>query len=535
MKKNIHILLASALLIGATSCEDFLQKDPPASPSQSIFWQQKSDFASALAGTYSVMHESVFSVILPCMDGITDNAVVQHNEGTYGWAKTIAQGDLTPNQGGFVSEIYAKSYLGIARVHILLEQLENYTGTDISADEKKYMVAQCMALRGYFYSWLYECYKEVPVVANSLDMSTMYQPKSTREQVLARIVEDYDAAITGGLKDELYSTSGRFTISAVKALKARVLLFNAYDANGIADKTKMTDIVTLLQSIEGEYELASSTRKNFVKADQIASKEIMFSVRYLKPNLTHLGDIYYGTWNTLDPTRSLVDAFECTDGKKWSESPMAVRPDETILYSTGTEDEKKVEREKLFQHRDIRLIEAIGHSGKLHFPEGNDMEYPAGGNMSLTGLNLMKLLQPTDEPPVYGVNSDAEFIIMRYAHVLLMLAEAENEAHGATDVALNAINEVRERSGQPKILAGISQGDLRERIRNEWRVETCLEGLRYFQLKRWKLMETLVNGQEDPAMKGYIKVYEPAFEFFPIPQGEIDKAGGILVQDPAYQ
>lgn len=46
MKKNIHILLAATLLFGATSCEDFLQKDPPSSPSQSVFWQKKSDFES---------------------------------------------------------------------------------------------------------------------------------------------------------------------------------------------------------------------------------------------------------------------------------------------------------------------------------------------------------------------------------------------------------------------------------------------------------------------------------------------------------
>ena len=64
MKKNIHILLAATLLFGATSCEDFLQKDPPSSPSQSVFWQKKSDFESALAGTYSVMYSGVFSQIM---------------------------------------------------------------------------------------------------------------------------------------------------------------------------------------------------------------------------------------------------------------------------------------------------------------------------------------------------------------------------------------------------------------------------------------------------------------------------------------
>lgn len=533
MKKNIHILLASALLIGATSCEDFLQKDPPASPSQNIFWQKKSDFDSALAGTYSVMHESVFSTIIPCFDGMTDNAIVQHDEDTYGRSKTIAQGDLTPNQTGYVTAIYEKSYVGIARVHILLEQLDKYTGTDISADQKKYIVAQCKALRGYFYSWLYECYKEVPVITNSLDMSTMYQPKATRQQMLARVLEDYGEAIAN-LKDEPYSLSGRFTVSAVKALKAKLLLFDAYDSNGKADAAKMAEIVTLLQSISG-YELDGSVRELFLSDKQETSKEIMFSVRFLRPNLTHSIDIYFGTWNTIDPTRDLVDAFECTDGKKWGESSLTEYPDEAVLYSqASTAEAKMAEREKLFKNRDIRLIQAIGHSGILSFPEGQTITYGAG-NASLTGLNLMKLIQPSNVEPDYSTVSDADIVIMRYAHVLLMLAEAENEAHGATDIALNAINEVRTRSGQPKILTGISQNDLRERIRNEWRVETCLEGLRYFQLKRWKLMGTLVNGQEDPAMKGYVKVYKPAFEFFPLPQGEIDKAGGILVQDPAYQ
>lgn len=76
---------------------------------------------------------------------------------------------------------------------------------------------------------------------------------------------------------------------------------------------------------------------------------------------------------------------------------------------------------------------------------------------------------------------------------------------------------------------------MRERIRNEWRVETCFEGLRYFQLKRWKQLQQVVDGVVAPAYPSYIKVVKPAFEFFPLPQGEIDKAHGVLVQDPNYQ
>lgn len=539
MKRNLHILLAAALLAGATSCEDFLQKDPPTSPSQSVFWQKKSDFESALAGCYSVMYSVPFSQIMPCFDGLTDNAIVQHSESTYGHAKIIAQGDLTPNQGGFVTDVYNNCYKGIARIHILMQQLDQYTGSDIDAGEKKFILAQCKALRGYFYSWLYQCYKEVPVVTESLDMSTMYQPKSSRADVLKQVLADYDAAI-GELPDKLYTdaeTSGRFTVSAVKALKARILLFDAYDESGKAIPSRMEEIVSLLQSISG-YRLAARTRDNFLSTMQKDSPEIMFSVRYLRPNLTHSMDLYYGAWAVLDPTRDMIDAFECTDGKKWSESPLAVHPDESILYGTN-DDLKKAEREKLFQNRDRRLSESINHSMMANFKadglKDEEVQVNESNNKGPTGFSALKYVQPTDVTPGYSTVSDADVVVMRYAHVLLMIAEAENEAHGATQIARDAVDAVRTRSGQPKVDSAISQDDLRELIRNEWRVETCFEGLRYFQLKRWKLMEERVNGAEDPAYKGYIKVYQPAFEFFPIPQSEIDKAGGVLVQDPAYK
>lgn len=540
MKKKIHILLVASVLAGTTSCEDFLQKDPPGSPSQKIFWQKKSDFESALAGCYSQMYAGEFSQAVPCYDGLSDNAIVQHEDSTYGNAQTIAQGDLSPDKGGFVTGVYSNAYKGIARVHLLMEHLEAYKGRDISVGEKKFMFAQCKALRGYYYSWLYICYKEVPVVTKTLDMDNMYQAKATRAQVFEQIMTDYNAAIDE-LPDKLYTdaeTSGRFTVSAVKALKARLMMFDAYDDNGMANAARMQEIVTLLQTING-YSLADRTRDNFMSEKQVSSPEIMFSVRYLRPNLTNNTDLYYGAWGTLEVTQDMVNAFECTDGKKWGESPLTVLPDENILYSaTSTKEEKEAERKKIFKNRDRRLYESVNHSHKINFPDPGYDNFTldlGSGNVPQTGYSCLKLIQPTKEEIGYSTVSDADIIIMRYAYVLLMIAEAENEANGPTSIALNAIDEVRTRSGQPKIDAGISKDELRGRIRNEWRVETCFEGLRYFQLKQWKLMGELVNGKEDPARKGYIKVYKPEFKFFPIPQSEIDKAGGVLIQDPAYK
>lgn len=539
--KRINIYLMSALLMGTTvSCSDFLQKDPPSSPSQSIFWQKKSDFDSALAGTFSIMYEwpGEMSQIIPCFDNLTDNSICQHNEDTYGRSQTIALGDLDPNTTGFVTYMYSHCYTGIARAHLVMENLALYEGSDMTEDDKNFIMAQCKALRGYFYSWLYLSYKEVPLVTSSLTMENMYQPKSTRSEIYTQIMKDFDEAIAV-LPDKPYSDSqmsGYFSPGALKAFKARLMLNDAYDENGKAIPEKMKEIVPLLEEIQG-YSLADRMRDNFISEKQLASPEIMFSVRYLAPNITHSMDLYYGSWTTCGVTRDLVDEFECTDGLKWGESPLTQEVDESLLSTNSMADDAYNEREKLFQNRDPRLRETVTHSGYATFPDEGyeDKERLKLTDQQQTGFGMMKYLQPTTTMPGYSTISDADVVILRYAEVLLMIAEAENEANGPTQKVYDAVNAVRTRSEMPPLPDNLSQDEMRERIRHEWRVEFVFEGQRYFQLKRWKLMEELVDGAVDPALPTYIKVFKPAFYYWPIPQTEIDKAGGVLVQDPNYK
>ena len=539
--KRINIYLVSVLLMGTTvSCSDFLQKDPPSSPSQSIFWQKKSDFDSALAGTFSIMFEwpGEMSQIIPCFDNLTDNSICQHNEDTYGKSQTIALGDLDPNTTGFVTYMYSHCYTGIARAHLVMKNLALYEGSDMTEDDKNFIMAQCKALRGYFYSWLYLCYKEVPLVTGSLTMENMYQPKSTRSEIYAQIMKDFDEAIAV-LPDKPYSDSqmsGYFSPGALKAFKARLMLNDAYDENGKAIPEKMKEIVPLLEEIQG-YSLADRMRDNFISEKQLSSPEIMFSVRYLAPNITHSMDLYYGGWTTCGVTRDLVDEFECTDGLKWGESPLTQEVDESLIQTSATADENYNEREKLFQNRDPRLRETVTHSGYATFPDEGyeDKERLKLTNQQQTGFGMMKYLQPTTVMPSYSTISDADVIILRYAEVLLMIAEAENEANGPTQKVYDAVNAVRTRSEMPPLPDNLSQDEMRERIRHEWRVEFVFEGQRYFQLKRWKLMEELVDGAADPALPTYIKVFKPAFYYWPIPQTEIDKAGGVLIQDSNYK
>ena len=185
-------------------------------------------------------------------------------------------------------------------------------------------------------------------------------------------------------------------------------------------------------------------RDNFISAQQLASPEIMFSVRYLAPNTTHSMDLYYGAWTTCGVTRDLVNAFECTDGLKWGESPLTATVDESLLATELCQmpirqKEKSyslVQMEFIFVDR--RLYETVCHSGVALFPdEGYEENGPITiTNQMQTGFGMMKLLQPTTEMPSYSTISDADVVILRYAEVLMMIAEAENEANGPTQKSL---------------------------------------------------------------------------------------------------
>ena len=123
--------------------------------------------------------------------------------------------------------------------------------------------------------------------------------------------------------------------------------------------------------------------------------------------------------------------------------------------------------------------------------------------------------------------TDLNWPIYRYAEVLLMFAEAENEANGPTQPALDAINLVRVRARLP-LLAGLSQDSLRKAVHQERSWELAFESKRLFDLKRWgEFYSTLQN---DPVAKIGIKDF---MVFLPIPQREID-LDPALGQNPGY-
>ena len=387
------------------------------------------------------------------------------------------------------------------------------------------------------------CYKEVPLFTDFLSLDNQYQPKVTRKDIYDQIIKDFSEAIAG-FDDRTYMEApGRMTKSACLAFMAKVTMFNGFsDENGIpcgvSNSDQMRKVVEYCEQIKG-YSLDEDLRMAFVEYKQMDSQEMIFSVRYGSPDICNNVNEVYCCWSSLMVQRNLVNAFECIDGLPWGESPLTIPVDEDLINSrTADHDLIVAEREKLFENRDKRLRNSITVASVYRFPERAN--YPDNAVIynnepSLTGFGPIRFIQPFEE----GVNPGnmkvgPDINLMRYAHVLLMLAEAENELNGHTQKAYNAINQVRQRAGQPLLPEGLTKELFRDRVRKEWRYETPFEGWRYFQLKQWN---ELKNVPEIVAKEPFYSVaakYEDRFMFWPLPQAEIDKANGVLIQDPAY-
>ena len=122
-------------------------------------------------------------------------------------------------------------------------------------------------------------------------------------------------------------------------------------------------------------------------------------------------------------------------------------------------------------------------------------------------------------------NSWLNHVLLRYADVLLMAAEAANELGGASNQtnATAWVNAIRSRAGLGSI-SFTSQAQMRAAIKQERRSEFAMEGERFFDLVRWGDAESVLGASG----------YTPCHKYYPLPQKAIDFAGGILVQNPCW-
>jgi hypothetical protein len=161
---------------------------------------------------------------------------------------------------------------------------------------------------------------------------------------------------------------------------------------------------------------------------------------------------------------------------------------------------------------------------------------------AITGYGVEKYSIYTDAKPpaeladLKGGQSYTNYIVLRYADILLMYAEARNEYVGPDASVYDAINKVRARAGMPDIPMGLSQTDMRKAIHLERRIEFACEGYYYNDIRRWRTAEVVMNAPIYSWDGSEIEVrkFNPGRDYWwPIPQAQLD-LNSHLKQNSGY-
>lgn len=543
MKKYLSIIAAALLMGSFSSCSDFLDRYPLEELSDGSFWKTEKDAEMAVSNLYNV---------LPTWD--TDEAI-NSDDAVHGikWAAgNQSKGVYDPSDYGWSGE-----YGYIRQANLILEKIQEM---DLSEDAYKKLEGQARFFRAYTYFTLIRSFGAVPYIDKPLELTDVENiTRTPKDEVYAKVMEDFDIAIANLPVQWDETNSGRITKGAAMAMKARAALYyNNWE-------TAMTEAKNVMDL--GQYELYDKDNTGRYKelfwevAD--GCDEFILSVQFNAPTRTHylIGWECFPTlgWGGLNPTQSLVDAFEDING-----APIT---SEASVYDPTNP----------FANRDPRLEVNVLHDGETMYgvtikvaPLSSSGNTGIGqhGDATATGYYQQKWLDPSIDPQSTGWDMGKDWVVIRYAEVLLTYAEAKNELFPLDPSAFDAVNQVRRRVGMPDLqntdptkptYCG-TQDDLRKRIWNEWRVEFALEGgKRQWDIRRWGIAKDVLNAPfeglrytlvDDPnAPKGdngkkcilYVgeplklagSHYEDHNYLLPIPQTEID-LNPKLEQNPGY-
>ncbi|MBN2213839.1 MAG: RagB/SusD family nutrient uptake outer membrane protein [Bacteroidales bacterium] len=501
----------------AVSCErDFLDKQPLLSISTETFWTSKEDVETALTGVYSRLQEDFLGYQRIYFEGLSDNIWVgsgsNFNQPNL-YQMTI--GGLTPALTGALQNMYNTPYSVISGCNYFLDNLDK-AKEYLEEKELDIYKAEVRFIRALAYFDLVRLFGGVVVYRNfvkTIDDAKI--AKSPEADVYAFIEEDLNFAISK-LPDTRYI--GHAVKGSAQGILGRVLLTQEKWAAAADTLKKIID--------GGKFSLSNSYSDLFLTAGQNVRNghpEIMFSTRYLAPDNIHSDmngmDVEIGLYLLMQAYDDLADSYQMTDGLPADESPLFDGTDSITRYA----------------NRDPRLDMTLRLPGEV-WTNPSTGDTVVDDEVLYTGFVMEKYLDLSRAPferSATSAQSDQDLVHLRYADVLLMYAEARNEATGPDATVYAALDEVRGRTGVDMPPMDQARYDakesLRELIRNERRVELALEGHRYFDLKRWKIAREKLNGMELPG--GATMVFRDENYYLPFPQEEIDRNPKLLQND----
>lgn len=542
--------LASVLFL--ISCgQDFLNTKPLDKISSEATWADGPLSEAFIFNIYSFLGYGGFEE--QALAALTDEAMFTHAGRNI---NTFTEGSESPSNLAWKSPTYewGNMYLAIRQANIALDRLPTSTFPDDELRDR--LTGEAHFLRAYYYHQLLRFYGGVPIIDKPYGLDDDYSaPRNTYEECVNFIVSDLDQAIS--LLDKKAETPGRASKLTAMALKARVLLYAASDLHdGPTVKAKSSVLgsypnLALLAYPSGDraarwqaakaaakavldagqgYKLnlsapvsAEEGKANYISiamggqsavGDAAAAVELIFqrthTPLYTVEDNWPLGGIHYGinngpngyhNWAGNTPIQQLVDDYEMMDGSRfdWNNPAHAADPYAnrdprfygTILYDGAPWKPRPSDVAAIDPANQIQT--GYYDDGAGGFINGIDTrESPIENwNGSRTHYYTRKFIDP--DPALADNQSSAQVIpwpFIRYTEMALNYVEACIET-GDEATAREWLNKIRFRVGMPAIT---DSGDaLRQRYRNERRIELAYEEHRYHDARRWMIPASTVG------------------------------------------
>lgn len=563
MKKYILLLAAAGIM---SSCYD-LDQYPHDKLSSGTFWKTETHAHQGIMTVYAQMkNEKVFGGYFAC-DGLGDIAWDDT------WMSAINKGTYT-DRTGIVETKWQELYEGVARANLVLQNVDN---VDMSDELKATYKGEAKFMRALYYFQLLDFYGGVPLYDETTVVGDEYMemknPRSTAEEMRNFILDDLQEAVNILPVHWAQPEYGRATRGAAVALRGKVKLYNK-DYTGAA-----TDFEEIVKDPSGRgynYALSEDYAKLFTPEGD-ASNEIIFAIQNMGGTGTEYGmafglylgsrSSYGGGWNNCVPTDILADMYENRDGTKfnWEDYIPGFTTSKQIQEATFKAEltqqgvvtkypEQKDLVRRIYENRDPRMEQSIvtpyaqiyGCNGTvpqmMEFilaPGTHERNGYIRNNRGWFDYLWRKFVPEGDMNGTLTNRSHVpiNYPLIRYADVLLMLAECYNEQAGKQDDAVALINQVRQRpstdmpalnSGKPWLEAR-TQKDVFERIVQERAVELACEGHRFGDLKRWGLCEEKLNFTYDDIMgkDRYTRIFVERDYLWPIPAVEFERNANL--------
>ena len=453
MKKiiNISVYVVVLLLCGC----DFLNRSPYDSVDTSQGFQTMEDAEAAVNAAYQPLQwAKLYNMRIWTLDIIAGNSEVGAGGGTDG-EETVDLANFIADADNFAAlDLWRGPSPGILRCNFVLQKVP---AMDIDEAVKNRILGEAYFLRAHYYFILVRLFGGVPLQTEPADSdSDLLLPRASADDIYELIMDDLDQAIRLLPKRSEYTQAnmGRATKEAAMAELARVYLTYYQDYEHYQLVVDLCEEIRKMgYQLEADYaDLWNPAKQNGV--------ESIFEVQYYgKTNYDFWSNENQSSWlSTFTGPRNSGMAAGCYG---WNQ-PTA---EFVSQYEVG----------------DLRKEKTVFYTG---CPTFDGMTYSSA--YSTTGYNVRKFLLTKTQSPDYNT-SNQNWVVTRYADVLLMKAEALNEM-GQTTLAEAPLYEVRCRAGLTKRsdIEGLSQMQMREKIIHERRMELAFEGHRWFDMIRYK-------------------------------------------------